>query len=75
MGPDGVSGWTLRECREQLVEPICDVINSSLMDVRVPREWKRENIVPLYKGGKRPSSCLIVTVAVPHAPHMSVFHS
>ena len=27
MGPDGVSSWTLKECREQLVEPIwndCD---------------------------------------------------
>ncbi|MPD03416.1 hypothetical protein E2C01_099054 [Portunus trituberculatus] len=52
MGPDGVSGWTLRECREQLVDPICDVINSSLMEGKVPKEWKRPNIRPIYKGGK-----------------------
>ena len=27
MGPDGVSSWTLKECREQLVEAIWNVIN------------------------------------------------
>ncbi len=53
MGPDGVSAWTLRECREQLVEPIWYVINSSLKEGRVPKQWKRANIVPIYKGGKK----------------------
>ena len=53
MGPDGVSGWILKECKEQLVEPIWDIINSSLKEGKVPREWKRANIVPIYKGGKR----------------------
>ena len=43
MGPDGVSNWTLRECKDQLVEPIWDVINSSLKEGIVPREWKRAN--------------------------------
>lgn len=50
---DGVSGWTLKECREQVMEPIWDVINSLLMEGRVPREWKRANIVLIHKGGKR----------------------
>ena len=27
MGADGVSSWTLKECREQLVEAIWNVIN------------------------------------------------
>ena len=29
------------------------MINSSLKEGRVPREWKRANIVPIYKGGKK----------------------
>ena len=37
MGPDGVSSWTLKECRKQLVEPIWNVINSSLKEGNVPR--------------------------------------
>ena len=47
------SGWTLRECREQLVNPIWDVINSLLTERKVLIGWKRANIVPVYKGGKR----------------------
>ena len=53
MGPDEVSNWTLKECREQLVEPIWDVINSSLIEGCVPEEWKRANIVPIHKSGKK----------------------
>ena len=54
MGPDVVSGWMLRENRKQiLVEPVWDVINSSLMERRVPREWRRaKNSVNIYEGGK-----------------------
>ena len=41
MGPDEVSNWTLKECRKQLEEPIWDVINISMMEGTVPREWKK----------------------------------
>ena len=29
------------------------MINSSIEEGRVPQEWKRANIVPIYKGGKK----------------------
>ena len=47
MGPDGVSKWILKECREELVEPVWDIISTSLMEGAVPKEWKRANIVPI----------------------------
>ena len=53
MGPDGVPGWTLRECEDQLIQPIWEVIISSIEEGRVPQEWKRANIVPIYKGRKK----------------------
>ena len=53
MGPDGVSGWVLKECAEQLVEPICHIINHSLEKGRLPKEWKRADITPIYKGGEK----------------------
>ena len=53
MGPDGVNGWILKECREQLEEPIWDIITSSLKEGKVPKEWKRANIVPIYKSGNK----------------------
>uniref|UniRef100_A0A0P4VWZ9 Reverse transcriptase domain-containing protein n=1 Tax=Scylla olivacea TaxID=85551 RepID=A0A0P4VWZ9_SCYOL len=53
MGPDHINGWILKECREQMEEPIWDIINSLLREGKVPREWKRANIVPIYKGGNK----------------------
>ena len=53
IGPDGVSGWTLRECKDQLMQPIWKVITSSIEEGRVPKEWKRANIVSIYRGGKK----------------------
>ena len=38
MGPDGVSGWTLRKCKDQLIQPIWEVITSSIEEGRVPQE-------------------------------------
>ncbi len=52
-GPDGVSGFILKECRKQLIEPLFDIIKCSLSTGRVPKEWKREDIVPIYKCAKK----------------------
>ena len=52
MGPDGVSGWVLKEYKEQLLEPIWEIITSSINEGKVPIEWKRANIIPIFKGGK-----------------------
>ena len=53
MGPDEINSWVLNECREGLEEPLWEIINSSLKEGKVPREWKRANIVPIYKGGNK----------------------
>ncbi|MPC52641.1 hypothetical protein E2C01_046516 [Portunus trituberculatus] len=49
MGPDGVSGWALKECKDQLFEPIWEMVTSSLKEGKVPLEWKRANIIPIFK--------------------------
>ena len=36
MEPNGMSGWTLRECKDQPIQPIWEVITSSLEEGRVP---------------------------------------
>ena len=53
MGPDGVSGSILKACREELVVPIYDIIQYSLASGTVPVEWKRADVVPIYKSGKK----------------------
>ena len=53
IGPDGVSGHIIKECREQLIEPIYDIIKCSIETGEVPTEWKRADIIPIHKGGKQ----------------------
>ena len=53
MGPDGISGNTLKECRDELIEPIFEIIRYSLDSGKVPMQWKRAEVVPIYKSGGR----------------------
>ena len=48
-GPDGISNWILRECKEQLADKIHKLIVCSLVEGTVPLDWKRANIVPIHK--------------------------
>lgn len=34
-------------------EPVWEIINRSLKEGKVPREWNRANVVPIYKGGNK----------------------
>ena len=53
MGPDGISGRLLKECKDQLLNPIFDIVQTSLQTGIVPKEWKRADIVPIYKNGSK----------------------
>ena len=53
MGPDGISGRVLKECKQQIIEPIFDIVKSSIETGKVPQEWKRADIVPIYKSGNK----------------------
>ena len=48
-----VSNWVLRKCSSQLAEKTCDMINTSLEQGKLPKDWKRPDIVPIYKNGNR----------------------
>ena len=52
-GPDEVSNWILKECREELVDKVYNIINCSLKEGKIPEDWKKANIVPIYKGGNK----------------------
>ena len=53
IGPDGISNWILRKCSYQLADKIHAVIVSSLTEGKVPIDWKRADIVPIFKGGNK----------------------
>ncbi len=51
--PDEVSNWVMKECSQQLAGNLSDFINASLSQGRVPVDWKRANIAPVSKGGRK----------------------
>ena len=50
-GPDGISGWLLKECADEICDSLTKLFNKSLRTGVVPTEWKIANIIPLYKNG------------------------
>ena len=52
-GLDGVSHWVLKECSKELSPKIHSIIHCSLMESKVPADWKKAYIVLIYKRGKR----------------------
>ena len=53
MGPDEISGWVLKNCADQLSAPLYTIIKQSLEEGELPEEWKRANIIPIFKGGDK----------------------
>ena len=52
-GPDNIFPKILKECREELVEPIVMIFRKSLDTGVVPRLWRQANVVPIFKKGKK----------------------
>jgi hypothetical protein len=49
-GPDEISPRLLKEARNHISKSLCFLYNLSLTQGRVPKLWKRSNIIPIFKG-------------------------
>jgi hypothetical protein len=49
MGPDGISGWVLKENADILAQPIANIINKSYSETHLPLSWKSADVVPIPK--------------------------
>ena len=52
-GPDGISPKMLYEAGHTIVSSLTRLINLSLSHAKVPSLWKKANVIPLFKKGKR----------------------
>ena len=50
LGPDNLSPVILKSCSHQLKGSICTLINRSLSEGIVPKDWLVANVIPVYKG-------------------------
>ena len=51
-GPDEIFARILKECRNELVELLEIIFNSSLSSGDVPNDWKLANVTPVLRKGK-----------------------
>lgn len=52
MGPDGIHPCLLKSCTN-LISPLHMIFKQSLREGRLPANWKRSTIVPIFKKGSR----------------------
>ena len=50
-GLDDLPPGMLKDCCDYIAKPPCHIINLSLVNKRVPSEWKKARVIPLYKSG------------------------
>jgi hypothetical protein len=49
VGPDNLSHVILKTCCNELEESICNLINISLVEGVVPKDWLEANVIPVHK--------------------------
>ena len=79
-GPDGIPGRLLKMCSNEITDVLCLIFQSSLNQGCIPSDWRKANIVPIYKKDDkhkvenyRPISLTSVTSKIlEHIIHSSV---
>ena len=52
-GPDAVYARILRECEKETSLPLAIIFSRSLKDTKIPLDWKRANVIPIFKKGDK----------------------
>ena len=52
-GPDDIYAKILNECEREISIPLASIFSKSLREAKIPHDWKRAHVVPIFKGGDK----------------------
>ncbi|KFW01603.1 hypothetical protein N326_02766, partial [Eurypyga helias] len=52
-GPDGIHLWVLKELVDEVAKPLSIIFEKLWQSGEVPTDWKRRNVAPDFKKGKK----------------------
>ena len=52
-GPDGIHATLLKKCSKEISEPLSEIFQKSMEEGKLPDDFKRTNITPLFKKGDK----------------------
>ena len=52
-GPDMIHPRILKETSSQIIEPLTKLFRQSLDEAKLPEDWKKANVTPLFKSGEK----------------------
>jgi len=53
MGPDGMHPRVLRDLADVIAEPLSIIFERSWRTGQVPKDWRKANVIPIFKKGKK----------------------
>jgi len=53
MGPDGMHPRVLRELADVIAEPLSIIFERSWRTEQMPEDWRKANVTPVFKKGKK----------------------
>ena len=53
MGPDEIHPAVLKNCSNEIAEPLRIIFRSTLDQGKIPNDWKKANVTPIFKKGLR----------------------
>jgi len=56
IGPDGIPGLILKTGAEAVILYLVQLLDITINNDTIPRDWKKAIVVPIHKGG----DCLVV---------------
>ncbi len=55
-GPDGICSRLLKELAHVIVDPLRIIFEKTLEERKCPDDWKKANVIPIYKKGPKGKS-------------------